>query len=138
MISAQIDYIKVLFKAFINTVPNIRGVVLFNPNGSFLTSIFSSNFDKNQVSDVAFNIVLLIKKFQTNLTTGIIERIIIEGKEGCFILVSCDENIVLCILTSKNIAKGWLFFEIKNLVNKINIILKNTFIYNKHIKSLKN
>ncbi len=138
MLLAQLDCIKRLFKDFIDIIPNIRGVVLFNPNGSYLTSVFSPNFDKNKVSDVVFNIILLIKKFQENLTTGIIEKIIIEGKEGCFVLVNCDENIVLCVLTSKNIAKGWLFFEIKNLVKQINILIKNTLIYQKDVKYLKN
>ena len=62
----------------------------------------------------------MIEQFKKDLTVGIVEKIIVEGQEGYCVLVGCKSDLILLVLASKEIVKGWLFLEIKRLVKKIN------------------
>ena len=117
--------IKILIEGFINKNADIQGAILVSSEGLPLASSFSSTFDEDKAAAITISLLSLGEKFEEDLNTGKVEEIVIQGREGYCVLTSCSNDLVLSVLASKDIIKGWLFFEIKNLVEKINLLVEN-------------
>ena len=116
---AQANEIKGLLQSFVTNTLDIRGAILTNSKGLSLVSAFSYDVDENKETAITANFLSLIEQFEKDLTVGAVEKIIIEGQEGYCVLVGCENDLILLVLASKDIVKGWLFLEIKRLVQRL-------------------
>ena len=66
------------------------------------------------------NLIPITEYFGKNLNIGKLERIIIESEEKYCVITNCQNNSILLVLADKKIVKGWLFIEIKQVVEEIN------------------
>ena len=117
--------IKILIESFINKNPDIQVTILVSSEGFPLASSFSSAPDEDKAAAITISLLSLGEKFEKDLNTGKVEEIVVQGKEGYCVLTSCSNDLVLSVLANRDIIKGWLFFEIKNLVEKINSVVEN-------------
>ena len=121
---SPIIQIKILIESFVNKTLDIQGAVLVSSEGLPLASSFSSIFDEDKAAVITISLLSLGKKFEEDLNTGKIEEIVIRGKEGYCVLTGCSNDLLLSVIANRDVIKGWLFFEIKNLVEKINLIVQ--------------
>lgn len=131
----KIPEIERLIQSFVSNTPNIRGAILVSSEGLPLTSAFSNVFDEDKAAAITVSLLSLGKKFERDLTTGAIERIIIEGKEGYCVLIGCEEDLILLVLASKDMVKGWLFVEIKTLIKTMKLIMRTSSLHNNQIST---
>ena len=112
-----------LIQDFVTKTLDIQGAILTISEKIPPIYFFSSKLDRQKEKAAITNALSLIDCLKRDLNIGLVERIVeritVEGQEGYWILVACDDNLNLLVLASKDKVKGWLFLEIKRLVEKI-------------------
>ena len=112
--------ISALIHDFVLKNIDVQGAILTNHQGVSIVFAFSDKLNISNEKAIIDSFFSLIKEIKKNLILGIVERIIIEGNEGYCILIGCKRDLILLVLANKDVTKGWLFLEIRQLIKKMN------------------
>ena len=115
----KISELQSLLSDFLNKTSQLLGVMLISSEGLSLMAAFSPNLNEEGTAAISSKMLFWGEKLIEEVNQGEINRIILEGSEGYCLLVNCQNEIFLLVLTSKNILKRWLVVEINCLVKKI-------------------
>ena len=115
----QVSELQSLFSQFINNNSQIQGVILTSSEGLVLISALSSNLEEEKTAAISSGVIDWVEKLVKEINKGELDRIIIEGGEGYCVLVNCQHDAFLLVISGKELVKGRLFLEIKSLVKQI-------------------
>ena len=115
----QVSELQSLFSEFIKNNSQIQGVILTNSEGLVLISALSSNLEEEKTAAISSGVIDWVEKLVKEINKGELERIIIEGGQGYCVLVNCQHDVFLLVITGKELVKGRFFLEIKSLVKQI-------------------
>lgn len=122
-IMIQVSILQDLLQKFVNSTPDIQGAALVSPDGLPLSSVLAASMDEERTAAMSAAMLSLGERIGQELSTGMVERIFVEGEKGYSILSNCGEDAVLLVLADKATKKGLVFLEIKRLIAEIKPLL---------------
>jgi uncharacterized protein len=115
--------LSALLQNFVTGTSDVQGAAIVTPDGLPLSSSLPGNMDEERVSAMSAAMLSLGERISAELTRGNIDRIYIEGDDGCGILTSCGQDAVFLVLASKLAKQGVLMLEIKRAVAELKLLL---------------
>jgi len=116
---AQTLMLSDIVQEFVAGNNDIQGAALVTPDGLSLVSALPHNMDEERTAAMSAAMLSLGERIGQELSRGEVERIVVEGKQGYSVMVSCGEDAVLLVLASKEAKQGLLFLEIKRIAKNL-------------------
>ncbi len=120
---AQTLMLSDIVQKFVAGNNDIQGAALVTPDGLSLVSALPSDMDEERTAAMSAAILSLGERIGQELARGEVERIVVEGKKGYSVMISCGEDAVLLVLAAKEAKQGLLFLEIKRIAKNLMAIL---------------
>jgi len=120
---AQTLMLSDIIQKFVAGNNNIQGAALVTPDGLSLVSALPNDMDEERTAAMSAAILSLGERIGQELARGEVERIVVEGKQGYSVMISCGEDAVLLVLAAKEAKQGLLFLEIKRIAKNLIAIL---------------
>jgi uncharacterized protein len=108
---------------FVSSVSDIQGAAIVTTDGLALASVLAGGMDEERVAAMSAAMLSLGERISSELSRGIVDRIMIEGDEGYGVLTNCGSDAVLLVLASKIAKQGIIQLEIKRLANEVKLAL---------------
>lgn len=117
------EKLRIILQNFVNSTSDVEGAALVSPDGLPIAARLPSGMDEERTSAMSAAMLSLGERIGVELSTGIIERLYVEGTNGYGILIGCGEDAVLLVLATKSAKQGLLMLEIKRTVTEIKMVL---------------
>ena len=117
------EKLRIILQNFVNSTSDVEGAALVSPDGLPIAARLPSGMDEERTSAMSAAMLSLGERIGVELSTGIIERLYVEGTNGYGILIGCGEDAVLLVLATKSAKQGLLMLEIKRTVTEIKRVL---------------
>lgn len=109
----------------INKTNGVRGSLLVNKEGMIVVSEVTEGIEEGGISALASNIFVNLQHTLKRLNFGSPKRFTISGERGRILLYNIGEELILTVLTRKDVNMGLLKVEIKELADELLQIMKN-------------
>ena len=121
--SINSEKLRIILQNFVNSTSDVEGAALVSPDGLPIAARLPSGMDEERTAAMSAAMLSLGERIGVELSTGIIERLYVEGTNGYGILIGCGEDAVLLVLATKSAKQGLLMLEIKRTVTEIKMVL---------------
>lgn len=108
----------------INRINGVRGSLLVNRDGMVLVSDLAEGIDEGGICALSSTIYINLESALSRLAFGAPTRIVISGERGRIVLFNIRNELVLAVLTRKEINMGLLKVELKEAAEELQQKLK--------------
>lgn len=103
----------------INRINGVRGSLLVNREGMIVVSDVTEGVDEGGISALSSTIFVNLQSALKRLDFGMPSRFTISGERGRILLFNIGDELVLTVLTRKDVNMGLLKVEIKESADEL-------------------
>ena len=103
----------------INRINGVKGSLLVNREGMIVVSEVPEGIDENGISALASTIYINLESALKRLNFGVPNRLTISGEKGRILLFRIEDELVLTVITRKDINMGLLKVELKDAAEEL-------------------
>ncbi|MCD9033519.1 roadblock/LC7 domain-containing protein [Luteimonas sp. Y-2-2-4F] len=92
---------------------DIEASALISVDGLMMASAMPQTMDEDRVGAMSAAMLSLGERIARELARGTLERVLIQGEQGCVIMTSAGSEAVLTVLARPNAKLGLIFLDIK-------------------------
>lgn len=108
----------------INRISGVRGSLMVSHDGMVVVSDVSEGIDEGGISALASTIFVNLENALSRLSLGIPEHFAIAGERGRILLFNIGGELVLAVLTRKDVNMGLLKVELKDAAEELERIIQ--------------
>ena len=112
-----------ILQNFVSGTADVQGAALVSPDGMPLASSLPGNMDEERTSAMSAAMLSFGDRICQEFARGSVDKIMVEGADGCGILVGCGDDAVLLVLASQSAKQGLLMLDIRRTVGEIKAAL---------------
>ncbi|KKW69359.1 hypothetical protein AAV94_00290 [Lampropedia cohaerens] len=109
----RIDLLESTLKELNGSTADIEASALISVDGLLITSAMPQGMDEDRVGAMSAAILSMGERASRELARGVLERVLIQGANGCIIMTSAGPEAVLTVTARANAKLGLLFLDIK-------------------------
>lgn len=113
------DILNDLLKDFIASIPEVKGIMLFDLNGTIIAQEICENDKNSDLGIMSALSVLSMKNFLKMIRVTEFNRFYLRKEQGYIFIVQIDAFRYLSIFTNKDIKLGLIFLDSKRLQEKL-------------------
>ena len=117
------DQLDIILNTFERNVPHLQATAIVSTDGLVIASRLPDKVEEDRIGAMGAAILSISSRSGDELDRGDMERVLIEGKLGFFLLHSIGADAILVSLAEKEVRLGMLFYESKKCINQLNEIL---------------
>ncbi|GAB4323247.1 MAG: roadblock/LC7 domain-containing protein [Promethearchaeota archaeon] len=122
-ISEHINELRQLLRNLSAQNSEIEGATVVSVQGLPIVAAMATDANEGIVAAMSAAIVSVGERAAEELARGKLQRILIEGDVGTFILSQAGPQAILCVLCQKDAALGMIFLTMQSAARKIEAIL---------------
>ncbi|MFC1479128.1 roadblock/LC7 domain-containing protein [Planctomycetota bacterium] len=103
----------------INRINGVKGSLLVNREGMILVSDVAEGIEEIGISALASSIFITIENALVRLSMGDLNRFSITGERGRIVLLNIRKDLVLTVITRKDINMGLLKVELDKAAEEL-------------------
>ena len=92
---------------------DVEASALISSDGLMIASALPQGMDEDRVGAMSAALLSLGERAASELARGTLERVLLQGERGYFIMSSSGTEAVLTVLAKQNAKLGLLFLDIK-------------------------
>ena len=117
------DQLDIILNTFERNVPHVQATAIVSTDGLVIASRLPDKVEEDRIGAMGAAILSISSRSGDELDRGDMERVLIEGKLGFFLLHSIGADAILVSLAEKEVRLGMLFYECKKCINQLSEIL---------------
>ncbi|MGY1459001.1 roadblock/LC7 domain-containing protein [Luteimonas sp. A534] len=92
---------------------DIEASALISVDGLMMAASMPQSMDEDRVGAMSAAMLSLGERTARELARGSLERVLVQGEQGCVIMTSAGPEAVLTVLAKQNARLGLIFLDIK-------------------------
>jgi predicted regulator of Ras-like GTPase activity (Roadblock/LC7/MglB family) len=113
-----------LLRHFQVTAPGIVGSALITMDGFSVASELPETVEEDRVAAMAAAIMALGEETTGEFEYGDLERVFIEGKKGCMIIINTGNEVILSTVTRKDAKLGFVLLQMARVAKSAQQIMQ--------------
>lgn len=111
--------IRPVLKRLNNISGDIEASAVMSRDGISLASVMRDNVDKDRLGAMCASMLSLGDKTSSELSRGKLKQVLIEGDNGCVLIVQIGQKAVLAVVSKPTSKLGMVFNEARKIAREI-------------------
>ncbi|MCB9542481.1 MAG: roadblock/LC7 domain-containing protein [bacterium] len=120
---SRIDNLNKILRSLQTSTPDIEACALLSDDGLMIASALPQHVDETRVAGMTATLASLGTRAATELERGVVEQVMIRGKEGYAVMQNAPSQTLLLVLAGKSAKLGLIFLDMNRATADIGKIL---------------
>lgn len=113
------DKLQEVLESFVNLSPDFEAAAVVSTDGFVISSAVPEGYDEARIGAMSAAILSLGERAAKEMEKGELETVFVEGTDGYVLVSAVNERALLVISTSKYAKLGLVFYELRNMKQKL-------------------
>lgn len=120
---ARLENLNKVLKTLQSSSPGVEASALISYDGLMIASALAQDMDETRVAAMTATLLNLGTRAATELRRGEVSEVIVRGESGYAVMLSAGRGALLLVLATEATPLGLIFFDMREAIKSIKIIL---------------
>jgi len=120
---SRLDQLNATLRHLQNESPGVEASALISEDGLMIASALPQDLDEGRVAGMSATLLNLGNRAASELRRGLVQEVIVRGEDGYAVMINAGRGALLLVLANSTSKLGLIFFDMREAIGRIKVIL---------------